>query len=44
MKRVDFTITIRRRVSRVYAVRHVLTAGVDIDNEHYHTLISTTTP
>jgi hypothetical protein len=44
VKRVDFTITLRRRVSRVYGVRHVLTAGVDIDNEHYHTVISTTTP
>ena len=44
VRRVDMTITLRRSITRQYPVLHMLTSGVDLNNELYTTSISTTTP
>lgn len=40
VRRADVTIRLRRRMTRIYSVRTVLSAGVDLNNEQYHTPIN----
>lgn len=42
VRRVDMSLTLRRIITRRYPVLHVLTSGVDLNNELYTTSIPTT--